>query len=91
MDSSMQHLAHTAQGADYEKEFDSATQRSLYIPVVIDDKGGRHRLEQLGCKKAQTALEVAAAAREEVLAQFAEEERIKTEQRPASVDGAVGA
>ncbi len=87
--STVTHLVHANTGADYEKEVDRATNRKLYIPVVIDDAGGRHRLEQLGCRKAETALTIAAQARAEVLAKLAADAEAKAEVQQPDVDAAV--
>ncbi len=76
-------------GTDYDVEKDRATGRKLYIPVVIDEGGGRHRLEQLGYRKAQDTLDTASAAREEVLAKLKVEQAIEDAQRQADVDAAV--
>jgi hypothetical protein len=89
MNNTTHHVIATNFGVDYEKEYDPATRRGLYIPVVIDDRGKRHRLEQLGCRKAQTALEVAQSARAEVLAKLAEDAKVEAEVKRASVDAAV--
>lgn len=76
-------------GVDYDKEVDRATGKKLYIPVVIDDNGGRHRLEALGCRKADDAITTAANAREAVLAEIAKEEAQAKVEKQASVDTAV--
>ncbi len=87
--SAIAHTLNTTKGVDYEKETDRATGRKRYIPVVIDDTGGRHRLEQLPCYKAETALTIATAAREEVLAKLAEDAKAEAEAKQPSVDAAV--
>ncbi|CAG1011217.1 hypothetical protein ANAEL_04117 [Anaerolineales bacterium] len=83
------HIVAANNGVDYEKEVDRATNEKLYIPVVIDKQGRRHRLEQLGCRKAQQALDTAAAVREEVLAKIAADEKAEAEAKQQSVDAAV--
>ena len=83
------HIIAANNGIDYEKEVNQATKEKLYVPVVIDEQGQRHRLEQLGCRKAQQALETAAKVREEVLAQIAAEEKAAAEVGQQSVDEAV--
>ena len=74
-------------GVDYDKELDHATGRKLYIPVVIDDSGQRHRLEALGCKTGGLAIETALNAREAVLAEIAKQEA----EKQSAVDTAVTA
>ena len=74
-------------GVDYDKEFDRATGRKLYIPVVIDDSGQRHRLEALGCKTGGLAIETALNAREAVLAEIAKQEA----EKQLAVDAAIAA
>ena len=83
------HIIATNSGVDYEKEVNQATKEKLYIPVVIDEQSQRHRLEQLGCRRAQQALETAAKVREEVLAKIAAEEKATAEAKQQSVDEAV--
>ena len=78
-------------GVDYDKELDHATGKKLYIPVVIDDSGQRHRLEALGCKTGGLAIETALQAREAVLAEIAREEAEKQSAVDAAVLAAVAA
>ncbi len=87
--SALAHTVYTGNGVDYEKEVDRASGRKRYIPIVIDDAGGRHRLEQLPCFKAETALTIAKAAREEVLAKLAEDAKVEAEKKQADVDAAM--
>ncbi len=83
------HIVAANNGVDYEKEVNRATNEKLYIPVVIDKQGRRHRLEQLGCRKAQAALETAQAVHAEVLAKIAADEAIEAAQKQQAVDEAV--
>ncbi len=87
--SALAHTVYTGNGVDYEKETDRASGRKRYIPVVIDDQGGRHRLEELPCYKAETALTIAEAARAEVLAKLAADAQVEAEKKQADVDTAV--
>ena len=78
-------------GVDYDKELNHTTGRKLYIPVVIDDSGQRHRLEALGCKTGGLAIETALQAREAVLAEIANEEAEKQSAVDVAVLAAVAA
>ena len=80
-----QHIAAQNAGVDYDAEKNLSTGKKLYIPVVIDDDGNRHRLEALGCRKADDAIATAAQAREEVLAKLEAEQAAKQ----ATVDAAM--
>ena len=78
-------------GVDYDKEWTTPPGKKLYIPVVIDDSGQRHRLEALGCKTGGLAIETALNARAAVLAEIAKEEAEKQSAVDAAVLAAVAA
>lgn len=83
------HAAISSIGVDYDVEKDLPTGKKLYIPVVIDDNGNRHRLEALGCRKADDAIATSAQAREEVLAKLKAEQAANKAAKQAAVDAAM--